>query len=107
MRKMASVTDNTSMERVKIECAGVAAGSKMLVGELAEAKRQDSSSKHAGNSLTVAIRPIKPVRGMGVPQSIFAVSHFSSLVRTQFHSYWIATQNTTYIFEKTTVFSKN
>jgi hypothetical protein len=34
-----SVTDNTSIERLKIECAGVAAGSKILVGEPAEACR--------------------------------------------------------------------
>jgi hypothetical protein len=34
---MMSVTDNTSIERLKIECAGVAAGSKILVGEAAEA----------------------------------------------------------------------
>jgi hypothetical protein len=38
-----SVTDNTSIERLKIECAGVAAGSKMLVGEPADACRAFTS----------------------------------------------------------------
>jgi hypothetical protein len=35
IRKMASVTPRTSIERSKIECAGVAAGAKMFVGDCA------------------------------------------------------------------------
>ena len=34
---MIIVTDSISIERLKMECAGVAAGSKMLVGEPADA----------------------------------------------------------------------
>src|ERR1035438_6802826 len=40
---MTSVTDNTSIERLKMECAGVAAGSKILVGEPAKACRAFAS----------------------------------------------------------------
>jgi hypothetical protein len=32
-RKIAAVMPSTSMERLKIDCAGVPAGAKMLVGE--------------------------------------------------------------------------
>lgn len=37
MRKMTSVTDRTNSERPKAVCAGVPAGSKIFVGDCAEA----------------------------------------------------------------------
>jgi hypothetical protein len=47
MMKIVLVMPSTSMERSKMECAGVAAGEKMLVGDCAYAVPPAIDIKHA------------------------------------------------------------
>jgi hypothetical protein len=43
---MASVTPSTSIERSKIECAGVAAGAKIFVGDCAVRRFTERATEH-------------------------------------------------------------
>lgn len=47
MRKMAAVTERTSIDRLKMDRAGVPAGEKMLVGDWARAVAVQASAESA------------------------------------------------------------
>ena len=64
MRNIASVTDSTSIERLKIERAGVAAGSKILVGEFAKAAGADKKGNEISNCLRTGANEPIAFRGM-------------------------------------------
>jgi len=85
---MTSVTDNTSIERLKRKCAGVAAGSKMLVGEPAEACRAFASK--ATDAAKVVIRADTRFSGSASLANRFVISkgtyitpHRSRLIKEQ------------------------
>ena len=61
MRKMASVTASTSIERSKMECAGVAAGAKMLVGDCARSGSAKRDMPHTA-PWKARLQPELPLR---------------------------------------------
>ena len=58
MRKMLTVTESTSMYRLKMECAGVAAGSKILVGDWARAVAAKRDAQHTIQTRRADVRPL-------------------------------------------------
>ena len=59
IRKIARVTESTSIERPKIECAGVAAGLKMLVGDCADLARARNAAPYAAKPPALLLKPVE------------------------------------------------
>jgi hypothetical protein len=79
---MLTVTENISMDTLKMECAGVAAGSKMLVGDSARALPAKRKTQQAilrmGKAERPAISLIDLVTGClaGVREAISSRTYF-------------------------------